>query len=156
MLKNLTYEFEFSLKQIILKKTLIFPLLLKIYIINHNESVGILSIKFLKSFLISHVEATNLLKNLFPATLFYYIYKNKPNPINWLDHEWDTFFKNLVKDYSSTQLIWNENCRKELLDYIDNLVDKYEIFTNKSNLIECINFDDTVDTSIFPFKVKYL
>ena len=152
-MRNLTYEYESSLKQIILKRTLILPLFLKLYISYPNEIVGTLSIKFLKSFLISHVEATNLLKNLFPATLFYYIDKNKPNPINWLDHEWDNFFKNIVKDYSTTQLIWNEKCRNEFIEYVENLIKNYENFTNKNSLIECLNFEDTVDTAIISYKV---
>ena len=156
MWKNLTYEFELSLKQLILGKTLIFPLLIKLYIINHNDLIGALSIKFLKSFLISHTEAKNILKNLFPATLFYYIDKNKPNPINSLDHEWDSFFKNLIKDYSTTQLIWNENCRIELINYIDNLIKDYEQFSQNSNLIECLNYEETIDTSILPLKVSKL
>jgi hypothetical protein len=140
--KNLPYEQEYKLKSIILSRTLIIFCLLSIYFNPQNETLRSLSLKFLKTFLISHVEATNLITNLFPSTLFYEIYKNKkPNPINWLDHEWDNFFLIVLKDTQSTQLIWNENCRKELLESISVLFSHYESFTDDKLLVHSLNLD---------------
>jgi len=152
-LKNLTYEQEFSLKQIILKRSLIFLVLIKIFINDPNEIIGSLTLRFLKTFIISHVEATNLLLNLFPATLFYYIDKNKPNPINWQDDEWDAFFNNLTKDFNSTQLIWNDYCRKELLDFLENIIQNYENFSKNFNIIHSLKIGEIIDVSNMQYRV---
>lgn len=142
LLKNLPYEQEFKLKNLILTRTLLIFNILTLYIKPPNDLLRNLSLKFLKSFLISHVEATNLITNLFPMTLFYYIDKDKkPNPINWLDHEWDNFFSIVLKDTYSTQLIWNQNCRNELLDSISILTQRYESFTDDKYLVHALNLD---------------
>lgn len=142
LLKNLPYEQEFKLKSLILSRTLIIFNLLSIYFKPPNDVLRNLSLKFLKSFLISHVEATNLITNLFPMTLFYHVYKDKkPNPINWLDHEWDNFFHIVLKDTQSTQLIWNQNCRNELLESIQVLTSRYESFTDDKYLVHSLNLD---------------
>ena len=112
-----------------------------------------LSLKFMKSFIISHVEATNLLLNLFPPTLFYFIDKNKPNPINWQDNEWDSFFKNLTRDFNTVQLIWNDYCRKELLDFIENVITNYENFSQNFNIIHSLKIGESVDITNLQFKV---
>jgi len=142
LLKNLPYEQEFKLKNLILSRTLIIFNFLSIYFKPPNDVLRNLALKFLKSFLISHVEATNLITNLFPMTLFYHIYKDKkPNPINWLDHEWDNFFHIVLKDTQSTQLIWNQNCRNELLESIQVLTSRYESFTDDKYLVHSLNLD---------------
>lgn len=142
LLKNLPYEQEFKLKSLILSRTLIIFNLLSINFKPPNDVLRSLALKFLKSFLISHVEATNLITNLFPMTLFYHIYKDKkPNPINWLDHEWDNFFLVVLKDTQSTQLIWNQNCRNELLESIQVLTSRYESFTDDKYLVHSLNLD---------------
>jgi len=112
-----------------------------------------LTLKFLKTFIISHVEATNLLLNLFPATLFYNIDKNKPNPINWQDDEWDAFFNNLTKDFNSTQLIWNDYCRKELLDFLENIIQNYENFSQNFNIIHSLKIGEIIDVSNMQYRV---
>jgi len=142
LLKNLPYEQEFKLKSLILSRTLIIFNILSIYFKPSNDVLRNLALKFLKSFLISHVEATNLITNLFPMTLFYHVYKDKkPNPINWLDHEWDNFFHIVLKDTQSTQLIWNQNCRNELLESIQVLISRYESFTDDKYLVHSLNLD---------------
>jgi hypothetical protein len=140
LLKNLPYEEEFHLKNLILSRTLIFFVVLNTYVKSPNELVQILTLKFMKTFLISHVETTNLVMNIFPMTLFYYIDK-KPNPINWLDHEWDNFFKAIIRDHNTTQVIWNQLCRNELSDYINNLVKSYEDFTSDTTLVQTLHLD---------------
>lgn len=140
--KNLPYEQEYKLKSIILSRTLIIFCLLSIYFNPQNDTLRNLSLKYLKAFLISHVEATNLITNLFPSTLFYEVYKDKkPNPINWLDHEWDNFFLTVLKDTYNTQLIWNQNCRNELLESISILTSHYESFTDDKLLVHSLNLD---------------
>jgi hypothetical protein len=140
LLKNLPYEEEFHLKNLILSRTLIFFVVLNTYIKSPNEIIQALTLKFIKNFLISHVETTNLVMNIFPMTMFYYIDK-KPNPINWLDHEWDNFFKAIIRDHNTTQLIWNQLCRNELSDYINNLVRSYEDFTSDTTLVQSLHLD---------------
>lgn len=142
LIKNLPYEQEFKLKSLILSRTLIIFNLLSIYFKPQNDILRNLALKLLKSFLISHVEATNLITNLFPMTLFYHVYKEKkPNPINWLDHEWDNFFSIVLKDTQSTQLIWNQSCRNELLESITVLTSRYESFTDDKFLVHSLNLD---------------
>ena len=119
-----------------------------------SEVIVNLALKFIKSFIISYVEATNIILNLFPATLFYYIDKNKPNPINWQDDQWCSFFKILTRDFNSTQLIWNEYCRKELLDFIDNVIINYENFSQNYNIIHLMKMGEcVVDTTNKDLKV---
>jgi hypothetical protein len=140
LLKNLTYEQEFYLKNLLLSRTLIFFVMINLFLKSPNEIAQVISLKFLKTFLISHVEATNLMLNLFPSTLFYFVDK-KPNPINWLDHEWDNFFKSILRDHNSTQLIWNQICRNEICEFITNLISSYEYFTEDTSLVQALHLD---------------
>lgn len=140
LLKSLTYEQEFYLKHLILSRTLIIFVLLNIYLKSPNELLNQLTLKFLKTFLISHVEATQVINNIFPTTLFYFVDK-KPNPINWLDHEWDNFFKAILRDHNSTSLIWNQTCKNELYDYIQSILSNYEYFIEDNSLIQALNLD---------------
>jgi hypothetical protein len=141
LIKNLSIHEEYSLKNLILTRTLIFLVLLNIYIKSPNDITNILALKFLKSFVISHVEATTLMLNIFPMTLFYYIDK-KPNPINWLDHEWDNFFKAILRDHNTTGLIWNQLCRNELYDYINKIIERYEYFTEDNSMVLAFHLEN--------------
>lgn len=141
LIKNLSIHEEYSLKNLILTRTLIFLVLLNIYFKSPNDITNILALKFLKSFVISHVEATTLMLNIFPMTLFYYIDK-KPNPINWLDHEWDNFFKAILRDHNTTGLIWNQLCRNELFDYINKIIERYEYFTEDNSMVLAFHLEN--------------
>ena len=116
-------------RELILEKTLIFYVLIQIYINNNkdknlNEQLA----KLLKSLLIYNNEAIKALMNLFPITLFEKV-QNDPEPINWIS-EWDDFFKIIQQDYSEAKLIWNGDCREELYKFLENIFIKYE----KSNI----------------------
>ena len=183
LLTNLNYDQEFKFKQTILSETLIFFIVLNLYINTNCEEISKLSLKFLKIFLISHVEAANLLLNLFPKPFFFlantvgklkisknsnqnnvfnsskfnairhidYSYGNqklkdnphqaqaiinKPNPINWLDHEWNTFFGNIHKNFYTVKLIWNEHTRNEITNYLSNYINNYWEFSNDGKVIK--------------------
>ena len=144
LIKNLSIEQEYMLKNLILSRTLLPIVLLNIYLKSPNETLNILALKFLKSFLISHVEATNLILNLFPTTLFYHIDK-KPNPINWLDHEWDNFFKAVLNDHNSTKIIWSQQNRDELYNFCDQKIGEYEEFTEDNKLITAFNLETDLE-----------
>lgn len=149
IIQNLTIEQESQLKSKILNRTILFFAVLLIYLKNKSPSTTNLSLIFLKSILILHVECTNLVLNLFPLTLFYHI-QNKPKPINWLGPEWDKFFASLLRDYSQIKLIWNQTIRNELIDNLEKLIENYEKFTENTNVV--ISFAENFDAneSIMP------
>ena len=135
IMKKFLIEQEYHLKTVILSRTLIFFVVLLIYLTNKNDiDLHNLCLTFLKEMLISHVECTNLISYIFPLTLFYHI-EDKPKPINWLGHEWGEFFETITKDYSQIKLIWNQNCRDELIDNLSNLIKNYEQFTDNNNVV---------------------
>ena len=142
IIQNLSIEQESQLKSKILNSTILFFAVLLIYLKNKSPSTTSLSLIFLKSILILHVECTNLVLNLFPLTLFYHI-QNKPKPINWLGPEWDKFFSSLLKDYSQIKLIWNQTIRNELIDNLENLIANYEQFTENNNVV--LSFAENLD-----------
>jgi len=135
IMKRFLIEQEYHLKTVILSRTLIFFVVLLIYLTNKIDiDLHNLCLTFLKEMLISHVECTNLISYIFPLTLFYHI-EDKPKPINWLGHEWGEFFETITKDYSQIKLIWNQNCRDELIDNLQNLIKNYEQFTDNNNVV---------------------
>ena len=116
-------------REFVLEKTFIFFVLVQIYISNNkdknlNESLT----KLLKCLLIGNVESIKIIMNLFPKTLFEKIH-NDPEPINWIN-EWDDFFKCILQDYSEPKIVWNRDCREELIQYLENILIDYEINNN--------------------------
>ena len=113
-------------RDLLIEKTLIIFVLIQIIIINNNKDKKFheLSSKLLKSLLIGNIEIIKILMNLFPMTLFEKIQVD-PDPINWIN-EWDDFFKNLTLDFSEAKLIWNIDCKNELINSLDNIFDNYE------------------------------
>lgn len=144
IIQNLTIEQESQLKSKILNRTILFFAVLLIYLKNKSPSTTNLSLVFLKSILILHVECTNLVLNLFPLTLFYHI-QNKPKPINWLGPEWDKFFTSLLRDYTQIKLIWNQATRNELIENLEKLIENYEKFTENTNVV--ISFAENFDVN---------
>ena len=116
-------------REFVLEKTFIFFVLVQIYISNNkdknlNESLT----KLLKCLLIGNVESIKIIMNLFPKTLFEKIH-NDPEPINWIN-EWDDFFKCILQDYSEPKIVWNRDCREELIQYLENILIDYETSNN--------------------------
>lgn len=133
LFKNLNIEQEYQLKYQILSRTLLFFSVLIIYIKDENDTLKN-SLDFLETLLISHVECTNLILNLFPLTLFYHV-ENKPKPINWLNHQWDIFFPSILQDYREIKLIWNQKCRNELIESLEKYILNYEQFTDSNTVV---------------------
>ena len=135
ILNKLNYtQIEFDwLKDWIFEKTLIFFVLIKMYISkDNNKTTNDLLLKILKSLLIGNTEVIQTLFNLFPKSLFEKI-QIDPLPFNWIN-EWDDFFLNIKQNFSEAILIWNEECRNELIQYLEKKFNEYD----KINLNEKI------------------
>ena len=135
ILNKLNYtQIEFDwLKDWIFERTLIFFVLIKMYISkDNNKTVNDLLLKILKSLLIGNTEVIQTLFNLFPKSLFEKI-QIDPLPFNWIN-EWDDFFLNIKQNFSEAILIWNEECRNELIQYLEKKFNEYD----KINLNEKI------------------
>ena len=120
-------QIEFGLfKDCILEKTLIFFVLIKMYISDdNNKSISELLSKILKTLLIGNTEMIQTLYNLFPQSLFIKI-QMEPEPFNWIN-EWEDFLMIIKQDYEEAKLIWNQKCRNELIQYLET---------------KCIEFDE--------------
>ena len=116
-------EFDW-LKDWIFEKTLIFFVLIKMYISNNNKTINDLIQKIVKSLIIGNTEMIQTLFNLFPKSLFEKI-QIDPRPFNWIN-EWDDFFLNIKRNFSEAILIWNEECRNELVQYLEKKFSEYD------------------------------
>lgn len=63
---------------------------------------------------------------------------SKPNPINWLDHEWNTFFGNVNKNFFQIKIIWSNETRHELSLYLCSIIKNYLDASEDENLIKCM------------------
>ena len=111
--------------------------------------------KFLKTFLISNVEACNLIENIFPKTLFFCTDFSDKMRISWIDYEWNIFFNNLLTNNNSTANIWTQSCRNELIEYINKFISEFEDFSRDrskvSDLFICTE-DDLKDNISYTSK----
>ena len=112
-------------RDLLLENTFIIFALIQIYIINNKDKkLQTILPKLLKSLLVGNFEIIKIFMNLFPITLFEKI-QIDPEPINWIN-EWEDFLKNILQDYSEPKLIWNGNCREELIKFLENVLINYE------------------------------
>ena len=123
-----------DIKEVLLKKTLIFFILIKIFISNNNNDVVITKncLKFFQILIPQYYEMTIPIKNLFPNTLIK-ILGNQKEPDKWDKAQLDKFFVGILKDYSEEKIIWNNECKKELITSLTNLIDEYEKSVKKKN-----------------------
>lgn len=125
-------EFDWF-KDWFLEKTLIFFVLIKMYISNDNsKAINIILVKILKSLLIGNTEMIQVLSNLFPKSLFEKI-QNDPQPFNWIN-EWDDFFLIIKQNFSDAILIWNDECRNELIQYLEKKFNEYDEININQNI----------------------
>ena len=127
-------QIEFSLfKDYILERTMIFFILIKMYISNDNNKLTYeLLAKLLKSLLIGNIEMIKTLSNIFPNSLFEKIQMD-PDPFNWIN-EWDEFLIIIKQNFAESKLIWNEECRNELIKYLNVKFDEFDEI-NFSNIL---------------------
>ena len=121
-----------DIKDILLKKTVIIFIIIKIFIINNNMDT-ILTKNCLRLFQIlipQYYEMTVPIKNLFPNTLIK-ILGNQKDPDKWDKMQCDKFFIATLKDYSEEKIIWNNECKKELILALKTLIEEYEKSVNK-------------------------
>ena len=119
-------QFEFNcFKDYLIEKTMIFFVLIKIYLsndINMQENVQLS--KILKALLIGNTEMIQILYNLFPNIIFEKI-QIDPDTFNWIN-EWDDFLIIIKQNYSEPKLIWNEECRNELIKYLEKILNEFD------------------------------
>ena len=134
-------QIEFSLfKDYTLEKTMLFFILIKMYISNDNNKLTYeLLAKMLKSLLIGNTEMIKTLLNIFPNSLFEKIQMD-PDPYNWIN-EWDDFLQNIKQNYAESKLIWNEECRNELIKYLDLKFDEFDEI-NYTKILEKIDKEE--------------
>ena len=132
ILERVVEKKQREIKDVLLKKTLIIFIIIKLFIINNNMD-SIITKNCLKLFQIlipQYYEMTIPIKNLFPNTLIK-ILGNQKDPDKWDKIQCDKFFTGILKDYSEEKIIWNNECKKELIISIKNLTEEYEKSVNK-------------------------
>ena len=155
-------QIEFSLfKDYILERTMIFFILIKMYISNDNNKLTYeLLAKLLKSLLIGNIEMIKTLSNIFPNSLFEKIQMD-PDPFNWIN-EWDEFLIIIKQNFAESKLIWNEECRNELIKYLNVKFDEFDEI-NFSNILEKNDKEEkennlnkiNIDENSFEFEQEY-
>jgi hypothetical protein len=63
-----------------------------------------------------------------------------PDPYNWIN-EWDDFLQIIKQNYAESKLIWNEECRNELIKYLDLKFDEFDE-VNYSKILEKIDKEE--------------
>ena len=132
ILERVVEKKQREIKDVLLKKTLIIFIIIKLFIINNNMD-SIITKNCLKLFQIlipQYYEMTIPIKNLFPNTLIK-ILGNQKDPDKWDKIQCDKFFTAILKDYSEEKIVWNNECKKELIISIKNLTEEYEKSVNK-------------------------
>ena len=174
IIEKLEEKRQREIKDILLKKTLILFLLIKIFMSNNNKDFIITKncIKLFQILIPQYYEMTIPIKNIFPNNLIQ-ILGNEKEPDKWDKIQCDKFFNGILKDYFEEKIIWNNECKKELINSLNNLIDEYEktikkminlnsdLNTNYNDIIDLINMILKSDNynSIVPddfYKKKYI
>ena len=132
LLERVAEKKQREIKDVLLKKTLIIFIIIKIYILNNNMD-SILTkncLKLFQNLIPQYYEITIPIKNLFPNTLIK-ILGNQKDPDKWDKIQCDKFFIAILKDYSEEKIIWNSECKKELILALKTLIEEYENSVNK-------------------------
>ena len=114
-------------KEILLKKTVIFYVAIKKYLINNNFDI-IFSKNCLKLFQVllnQYYEISIPIKNIFPPTLIKQL-GGKKDPDKWDNNECEKFFVDILKDYHDEKIIWNKDCKNELIEALKKFIGEYE------------------------------
>ena len=127
ILEKVSDKKQREIKDILLKKTLIFYALIRIFLINNNNDLLVTKycLKIFQILLNQYYEVTKPIKNIFPATLIKTLGAKK-DPDKWDKAECDKFFIDILRDYYEEKIIWNSECKKELIESLTNLIKEYE------------------------------
>ena len=106
---------------------MIFYALIRIFLINNNNDLLVTKycLKIFQILLNQYYEITKPIKNIFPPTLIKTLGAKK-DPDKWDKNECDKFFIDLLRDYYEEKIIWNSECKKELIESLTNLIKEYE------------------------------
>ena len=126
-MEKTTKEKQREIKDILLKKTLIFYAVIRIYFVNDNNDFLLtkLCLRLFQILLNQYYEITIPIKNIFPSTLI----KNlgaKKDPDKWDKSESEIFFIDILKNYNDDKIIWNKECKDELIKALKELIQEYE------------------------------
>ena len=123
-------------KEVLLKKTMIFYVLIRIYLINNNQDIILTKncLRLFQTLLFQYYEMSIPIKNIFPPTLIKTI-GGKKDPDKWEKIECEKFFIDILKDYYEEKIIWNSECKSELIEALNKLIEDYELNV-KNKLIE--------------------
>ena len=136
LIEKLIMKNQREFKEILLKKTMIFYALIRIYLINNNQDIILTKncLRLFQTLLFQYYEMSIPIKNIFPPSLIKTI-GGKKDPDKWEKIECEKFFKDIINDYGEEKIIWNTACKTELLDALNNLIEEYENSVN-SKLLE--------------------
>ena len=152
---NTEYNF---LNDTILEKSMIFFLLIKLYLCDNTQMIRDILTEILKFLLIGNVEMIETLLNLFPISLFEKIQAD-PSPFNWIN-EWDEFLLIIKQSFSEAKLIWNKECRNELINYLENKCKEFDDinFEKKitNDIIEQDNKENVLNNMNLNLEEKYI
>ena len=153
ILERLGEKKQREIKEVILKKTLILFILIKIFISNNNNDVIITKncLKLFQILIPQYYDMSIPIKNIFPQTLIK-IFGNQKEPDKWDKVQCDKFFSSILKDCNEEKIIWNSECKKELINNLSNFVDEYEKTLHKkinANPDINMNHNDMLDEEAF-------
>ena len=152
IIERLEEKRQREIKDILLKKTLILYILIKIFMTNNNLDYIITKncIKLFQILITQYYEMTIPIKNIFPINLIQ-ILGNEKDPDKWDKIQCDKFFNAILKDYFEEKVIWNNECKKELISSLNNLFEEYvksvekiinlnsDMNTNNNDILDLIN-----------------
>ena len=136
LIEKLIMKNQREFKEILLKKTMIFYALIRIYLLNNNQDIILTKncLRLFQTLLFQYYEMSIPIKNIFPPTLIKTI-GGKKDPDKWEKIECEKFFKDILNKYEEEKIIWKNESKTELLDALNNLIEEYENSVN-SKLLE--------------------
>ena len=136
LIEKIIQKNQREFKEILLKKTMIFYALIRIYLINNNQDIILTKncLRLFQTLLFQYYEMSIPIRNIFPPTLIKTI-GGKKDPDKWEKIECEKFFIDILKDYYEEKIIWNSECKSELISALNKLIEEYELNVN-NKLIE--------------------
>ena len=145
-----------DIKEILLKKTMIFYTLIIIYLDNNNNDIIVTRncLKIFPILLNQYYEMTIPIKNIFPPILIKMLGAKK-DPDKWDKSECEKFFIDILRDYYDEKIIWNLECKTELIESLQNLIVEYEESIQKKLIDMNPSYNET-NINIFKYLMSLI
>ena len=156
ILEKVNEKQQREIKEILLKKSMIFYTLIIIFLVNNNNDIIITRncLKIFPILLNQYYEMTIPIKNIFPPILIKTLGAKK-DPDKWDKTECEKFFIDILRDYYDEKIIWNTECKTELIESLQNLIVEYEESIQKK-LIDMNPSYNEINTNIFKYLMSLI